>query len=81
MNTVTLPMELDTGASVSLVSEKTLCDKFANTMLAPSDIRLKTYTGEKLKVLGEMSAQVRYRGQECLLPLLIVSGSGPSLFG
>ena len=81
VNTVSLPMELDTGASVSLISDQTLREHFPNTKLTPSDVRLKTYTGERLTVLGEMTAQVRYRGQECTLPLLVVSGRGPSLFG
>ena len=81
VNTVSLPMELNTGASVSLISDQTFREHFPNTKLTPTDIRLKTYTGEKLTVLGEMTAQVRYRGQECPLPLLIVNGRGPSLFG
>lgn len=61
VNTIMLPMELDTGASVSLISEKTFKEHFANAELAPSDIRVKTYTHVKLKVLEEMSAD---RGQE-----------------
>lgn len=78
VNAVRLSMELDTGASVSLISERTYHEHFTSTKLTLSDIRLKTYTGEKLKVLGKISALVRYRGQECLLPL---RESGPSLFG
>jgi len=42
---------------------------------------LRTYTGEPNKFLGMFTAQVKYRGQECSLPLLLVDGDGPSLFG
>ena len=67
------PVELDSGAPFSFISQTTFLEYFASTKLTPSSIRLKTYTGEKLKVLGELSARVWYNGQDCLLPLLVVS--------
>ena len=42
---------------------------------------LKTYTSEKLTVLGECEVTVEYNGQTKLLPIAIVSGDGPSLLG
>jgi hypothetical protein len=46
-------MELDTGAAVSLLPESVVKSQFPQLQLVPSSIRLKTYTGEVLKVLGE----------------------------
>lgn len=42
---------------------------------------MKTYTGEKLIVLGQMQVKVYYNHQEKNLPLLVVAGKGPSLWG
>ena len=41
--------------------------------------KLRTYTGELLKILGQVNVQVKYHGQEEQLPLLVVRGKGPSL--
>ena len=81
VNDTPLEMELDTGASVSLVSEKTWKRVLNASPLKHSEVRLKTYTGERLEVLGELDATVKYGEQMCQAPLLVVSGSGPSLFG
>ena len=42
---------------------------------------LKTYTGEHIKVLGSIDVNVIYKNQKKQLPLLVVAGDGPSLFG
>ena len=51
------------------------------TQLGKSDTLLRTYTGEKLQVLGQLQVKVEYGDQVQLLPLLVVAGSGPSLWG
>ena len=38
-------------------------------------------TGENLDVVGSVSVDVRYKEQTAHLPLTVVVGSGPSLFG
>ena len=81
INGVPVPMELDTGASVSLVSEKTWRKQLQEVPLQHSDTTLRTYTGEGIKVLGQVMVQIEYGNQEAKLPLLVVPGSGPSLFG
>ena len=43
--------------------------------------QLRTYTGEPIKVLGGISVKVCHNGQEKCLPLVVVSGEGPSLLG
>ncbi len=42
---------------------------------------LQTYTGERIKVLGEMQVQVKYGKQRKPLVLVVVDGTGSGLFG
>ena len=49
--------------------------------LHKSNVVLRTYSAEQLKVLGEMPVHVQYGGQKQDLSLLIVQGDGPTLLG
>lgn len=73
-------MELDTGAAVSLVSEKMFSKLWPNRSLGTAHTKLKAYSGEELKVVGVTQVDVEYNDQHVLLPLWVVAGSGPSLF-
>lgn len=44
-------------------------------------LRLKTYTGEELEIVGERLVKVQYGEQVAKVPLIVVAGQGPSLFG
>jgi len=81
VNNKPLVMELDTGAAVSVISEQTQRRLFPQTTLKPTSVLLRTYTGEPMTVAGEMTVNVQYRAQSCTLPLLVVAGNGPTLFG
>ena len=74
-------MELDTGASISIISEETWRTRLPKVKLEQSKIILKTYTGEPMKVLRETEVSVKYNNQEAKLPLVVVKGRGPSLLG
>ena len=77
-------MEVDTGATLSVISEEThnsLWSKDVCPPLRPTLARLKTYTGEQIKVMGTISVDVCYNDQTYNLDLNIVKGSGPSLLG
>ena len=75
-------MELDTGASLSVISEQTFQSIASPTdKLQPTDITLTTYTGQSLSILGTYDVQVCYQSQVHTLPLVVVQGQGPSLFG
>ena len=76
-----LQMELDTGASVSVIPQKFWEEKFSEVKLETSTMVLKTYTGEALQVLGEAAVKVQYGKQEAKLPVVVVSGNGPALLG
>ena len=83
LNSNTFPMEVDTGASVSVASETSLKTSLGvdKLDLQPSEVSLRTYTGESLPVLGTLEVRVGYGTQEVTLPLVVVQGEGPSLFG
>ena len=81
INDQLLSMEVDTGSAVTLVSEHTFKNKFPNTTLQPSSVKLRTYSNESLQVVGQIEAKVQYEKQEAKLPLIVVEGNGPSLFG
>lgn len=75
-------MEIDMGASASIVSEETfksLQSGQSELKLEQALVRLLTYTGESITVVG--STQVIVNGQTCTLPLLVTEGNGPSLLG
>ena len=81
---VDLLMEVDTGAAVSLISESTYNSLWSGENKPPlqhADVSLRTYSGEKLPVVGQISVVVKYLEQKRLLTLLVVRGEGPSLLG
>ena len=77
-------MEIDTAASVSLISEQTFQKlwyrKNAPGLRRPL-VQLRTYSSEQLKVIGKIDARVRYDTQVAIFPLIFVQGNGPILFG
>ena len=76
-----LPMELDTGAAVSLISTTTQLTLFPDITLTPSKMVLTTYTGQKIAVAGVMKVEMWYGGKVHHLQLHVVKGEGPSLLG
>ena len=76
-----IKMELDTGSAVSVLPYKQYKERFGYVKLAKSDIKLKTYTGEKITPNGEMKCNVKFKGQEKELTLQVVETPGPALFG
>ena len=81
VNDQRLTMEVDTGAAVSIISDATRKAKFPHLKLHKSNVILKTYTEEPMKVMGNLHVCVRYGDQESKLVLVVVRGDGPSLFG
>ena len=53
----------------------------SSDILVDAHINLRTYTGEKLPIIGSVSVTVEYKCQLEELRLLVVEGSGPSLLG
>lgn len=74
--------ELDTGATVSIMSETNFARLFPEKQIQESGLELKTYTGEQMKIVGEAHFIVSYEDQSPQeLPLVVVAGKGPTLLG
>ena len=76
-------MEIDTGASVSIISENTYESVFTAKpqLCRNNEVELRTYTGQKIPVVGSCTVTVSHNNQTVQLPLLVVSGNGPNLLG
>lgn len=81
VNQQDLLMEIDTGAAVSIISQQEYRRSFAHLPLEGARVKLKTYTGECIPVLGQFTATVQYEDQVNELPLIVVKGNGPNLCG
>ena len=74
-------MQLDTGCAFTLAL-KYFYDKFCSHLpLKPTEVILTTYTGEKIKPLGEVKVDVEYANRNYSLPLLIVNAGTTAPFG
>ena len=76
-----LPMEVDTGAAVSVISTTTREKMFPECPLNRTSALLTTYTSEQMPVVGEMMVEVSYQDVSAELTLYVVGGQGPSLLG
>ena len=60
-------MDIDTGASVSIISEQTFKELWGqdrHPALQRCGIRLRTYTGELLPIMGHTHAFYQWQGPE-----------------
>ena len=77
-----LEMEVDTGASHTLVSLKTANWLYSGKPpITPTSIVLRTYTGEILQLAGQMVVKVKVKDKSWDLVVLVVRNDGPSLLG
>ena len=79
-----LEMEVDTGASMSVISEKNYENLISGRRALPLEtfgLVLLTFTGEEIKPKGSCMVNVCHDGRQYCLPLLVVCGEGPSLLG
>ena len=75
-----LTMEVDTGATFSVIGSETADSLGAE--LQPSELVLKTYGAESLKVMGKIVCSVQYEGQKLNdMVLFVVPGCKPALLG
>ena len=75
--------EMDSGCGVTVVNHsvyKTLWGREVPE-LRSCRVRLKTYTGHKVNVVGAAVVKVQHKQLVENLPLVVVAGSGPSLVG
>ena len=76
-----ITFEVDTGAAVTIMSEDNFRYHFPSEPISKSTLELKTYTKDKLPVIGEVKVPVSYNNQKGEFMLYIVKGKGPNLLG
>ena len=75
-----IDMLVDTGAVVSIAPEY-LYRKHLSQLPLKEARELRSYSGDKLDLLGEFTVTVEYNAHKYELPLVIVKGDKPALFG
>ena len=87
LNGVQTSMEVDTRADTTIINEDTykkIIDGNSaknRPRMGTAKVKLRTYTGELLKVLGTVNVVVKYEKQEVELQTFVVEGSGSNLLG
>ncbi|XP_037521665.1 uncharacterized protein K02A2.6-like [Rhipicephalus sanguineus] len=77
-----LQFEVDTGAARSLISEETYHKARPRNapQLSSEPLDLRTWSGE-LRVLGTAHVRVKFKSDDCVLPLLVMKGARCNLLG
>ena len=73
-------MEIDTGSAVTILPE-VIYKTVSTEPLQESNIKLRTYSGEKLAVKGSATCKVEYGNETYKLPVVVIAGNGPTLLG
>ncbi|XP_059470767.1 uncharacterized protein K02A2.6-like isoform X2 [Neocloeon triangulifer] len=85
LNGQTLPMELDTGASYSLIGGQTFSEYFPKgAQLQPSNVKMKPWgDGPEIRAAGALFVPIWLQGREepVQLELLVMEQPGPALIG
>ncbi|XP_072140440.1 uncharacterized protein [Dermacentor andersoni] len=81
VNDVTIPMELDTGAAVTVMPFKQYRQFLSSARLNPTEVKLRTYTGALVIPKGVLQVKVQHGGNTASLPLYVVDQGGPPLLG
>ncbi|UYV63564.1 hypothetical protein LAZ67_2004683 [Cordylochernes scorpioides] len=76
-----LNMKIDSGTGRSIISERTFNALWKNKKLFKKKIALKQWDQGGLKVKGSFLVNVEFGNKKAKLPLLVVTGVGPSLVG
>ncbi|KAL1424349.1 hypothetical protein MTO96_020275 [Rhipicephalus appendiculatus] len=78
-----LQFEVDMGAARSLISEETYHKVWPRNapQLSREPLDLRTWSGEELRVLGIAHVRVKFKADDCVLPLLVMKGAGCNLLG
>jgi len=75
-------MELDTGASVSIISEYEYRKKFGEIKLETDGLKLQYYhTNETVDTLGHIQVNIRYKNKKFKEKWYVLKGQGPMLLG
>ena len=74
-------LEIDTGSVVTLINEVTWRDFLEAPILRSSSLELKSYSHQKIPLLGEFDANVEINGQVTTFCARVVKGNARNLLG
>ena len=77
-------MDVDTGAAYSVITQiayQRIAQLGGVRGLEPSDLKLKSYSGQLIKVFGQLSVVFTYEREQSELFVQGVEGEGPDLLG
>ena len=82
VNEKNIEFEIDTGSGLSIISEFMQKEIFNKAALLQTNVVLKTYSGEHLKVLGRLPVVIKHHGGVYNdLYIYVVQGNGTALLG
>ena len=76
--------EVDTGCGVTVMNEADFQKLWSGKIrpeLADGSIKLRTYTGQKVEILGTVTITVKHKKTRKDLSLVVVPGTAPNLLG
>ena len=76
INAISCEMELDAGASVTVILEEIWENKLGSVPLVESSVTLKSYSGHAIPAVGEAIVHVQNQTQKVNLPIVITKGEG-----
>lgn len=83
VNDTKMQFEVDSGCGVTVVNHLVYKTLWGNEVpaLHPCRVRLRTYTGHDVNVLGAAMVRVQSKNTTKNLPVVVMTGTGPSLVG
>ena len=79
--TCTVNFQIDTGLGVSIMNETQFLQVDGKKNLKPAQLKLTSYSGDNIQVLGKSEIDVQIGDHSAKLPLIIVEGTGAPLLG
>jgi hypothetical protein len=78
---VSIEMEIDSGASISILPEEIVKEKLPHININPTILKLRTYDGSIIKPTGEIGVKLKYGERELCSKLLVVKKGHRALVG
>ena len=81
INNVPCELELDTGATVTVIPKEIWQKELGSVPLQKSNVTLRSYSGHLISVSGETAVHDKYGSQELDLSIIDTKGKGVPLMG
>lgn len=78
---VNMMFQIDSGASISAISDKLYYAKFSHIKLRPTSKYLYFYNGIKVQPLGLLNVVIKYKNIENKLDFCVMKNGGPPIVG